>query len=423
MEAAGTAGKDARILLRPVPPSSPSSFSASPPADSQPHCRDPPIECLVAAAPHKRRLLKMPNHAVVVIGASAGGLDALTTIVERLPSSLPACVLVVMHASSNGVLPSILNRVSSLPVAFAKQGGSIKAGGVYVAPSDFHLLVGARGVMLVRGPRENGFRPAIDPLFRTAARELGSRVIGVVLSGALSDGTYGLSAIKQHGGFAIVQDPKDAAIPSMPHSAITHVEVDKVLAATEIAREIERGARRIAHRKGGTKMGRTKELEPQDPSQDTEIREMDALFGPPSGLTCPDCGGALWHIEDGQVVRYQCHTGHQYAPENLEAAQRDGIDGALWTAVRVLEEHANLKSRMAKRAAEGGMKTVSEGFTEGARDAHEQARRIRLVLFSLGNGNRSTEEARSQTRSRSTRAAGKKRAPKSKSRRQRAAKR
>ncbi len=364
----------------------------------------------------------MTKDAVVVIGASAGGLQALTTIVEQLPRSLPACVLIVMHASSS-VLPQILNRFSSLPVAFAKDGDSLDSGHVYVAPPNFHLLVGARGVMLVQGPRENGFRPAIDPLFRTAAREFGPRVIGVVLSGALSDGTYGLSAIKHHGGLTIVQDPKDALLPSMPQSAID-VGVAHVLAATDIAHEIERGARGIADAQGRAKMPRTNQLEPQESTQDTEIRDMNALFGPPSGLTCPDCGGALWHIEDGQIVRYQCHVGHQYAPENLEAAQRDGIDGALWTAVRVLEEHANLKSRMAKRAADGGLAGVSEGYREGARDAHEQARRLRLVLFSLNNGKRSTvEEARSRVRNRSTRATAKTQNRRTNSRRQRSAKR
>jgi two-component system chemotaxis response regulator CheB len=253
----------------------------------------------------------------------------------------------------------------------------------------------------VHGPRENGFRPAIDPLFRTAARELGRLVIGVVLSGALSDGTYGLSTIKQYGGVTIVQDPDDAVIPNMPQSAIESVDVDYVLPASEIAYQIERSARKIAESpEREVDMPRAKGLEPQQASEETEIQDMNELFGPPSGLTCPDCGGALWQVEEGRVVRYQCHVGHQYAPENLESAQRDEIDGALWSAVRVLEEHADLKQRMARRALAGGMSVVSEGFAEGARDAHQQAQRIRGVLFTLGNGKKARSLAADNPRSR-----------------------
>lgn len=327
--------------------------------------------------------------AVVVIGASAGGLQALLTIVERLPNTLPACVLIAMHSSTNGegVLPQILDRTGSLPVTFARSGDPVSSGRIYVAPGDFHLLVGVDGLMLAHGPRENGFRPAVDPLFRTAARELGRRVIGVILSGALSDGTYGLSLVKHHGGVTIVQDPDDAQIPSMPQSAINHVAVDHVLPAADIAGEIVRLAEQLADGDGRRTMPRAKRVEPQQPLTPTEISDMEELFGEPSALTCPDCGGALWQVQEGGVVRYQCHVGHQYAPENLEAAQRDAIDGALWSAVRVLEEHAELKSRMARRAAEGGLRLVSEGFEEGARDAHEQAQRIRSVLFNAGNGN------------------------------------
>jgi len=330
----------------------------------------------------------MATPAVVVIGASAGGLEALRSIVECLSPSLPACVLVVVHSSSNGqgVLPQILQRHTVLPVSLAGQRDRLEPGRIYVARPDFHLIVGDGGAMTVHGPRENGFRPAIDPLFRTAARELGSRVIGVILSGALSDGTYGLSMIKHHGGLAIVQDPADAAIASMPQSALRYVDVDHVLPAAEIGAAIDRLAQRIADEPGGREMPRGKTLEPQQPSTETEIGEMQDLFGQASALTCPDCGGALWQVQEDRVLRYQCHVGHQYAPENLEAAQRDEIDGALWSAVRILEEHAELKSRMAHRAAEGGLTVVSEGFSEGARDAHRQAQRIRAVLFSSGNG-------------------------------------
>lgn len=327
----------------------------------------------------------MPQHDVIVVGASAGGLQALTAIVERLPATLEACVLVVMHtrAESNGVLPDILRRFTAIPVQFATHADQLQRG-IYVAPPDVHLIVTRDGLSLVHGPRENGFRPAIDPLFRTAARTLGSRVIGVILSGALSDGTYGLSVIKQHGGLAIVQDPGDAVISSMPKNAIDAVEVDHVLPADAIAGILERLTREDAP--GGLTMARSKDLEPQLPSENTQVSAMQERYGAPSSLTCPDCGGALWEVQEGRVVRYQCHVGHQYGPDSLEAEHCEAVDGALWTAVRVLEEHAELKMRMARRASAGGLTVVGRGFEDGARDAHRQAQEIRAVLFSAAGG-------------------------------------
>lgn len=328
----------------------------------------------------------MPQHDVIVIGGSAGALEPLTIILEQLPLELRASVLIVMHtrAGTDGVLPDILQRASSLRVAFAKHDEPLQRGRVYVANPDVHLIVTPAGLRLVHGPRENGFRPAIDPLFRTAARELGARVVGVILSGALSDGIYGLSLIKQHGGVAIVQDPEDADIGNMPRSALNVVDVDYVLPAADIATVLTRLSeeRPDKGRTHGEKiMARSDELEPQLPSENTQVAEMEDRYGAASSLTCPDCGGALWEVQEGRVVRFQCHVGHQYAPDALDDGQRDAVDSALWSAVRVLEEHAELKMRMSRRAAENGLETVSEGFADGARDAHSQAQRIRSLLF------------------------------------------
>jgi two-component system chemotaxis response regulator CheB len=193
--------------------------------------------------------------------------------------------------------------------------------------------------------------------------------------------------IKHYGGIAVVQEPTDAIIPSMPQSAIRYVDVDYVLPAAEIGPLIARLNREPVDRRRRAKMTRAQEPEPQHASEETEVGDMNQLFGPPSALTCPDCGGALWEVKGGRVVRYQCHVGHQYAPENLEAGQRDAIDGALWSAVRVLEEHVELKTRMSNRAAESGLTVVSKGFAEGAREARRQAQRIRAVLFNGENGN------------------------------------
>lgn len=324
---------------------------------------------------------------IVVIGASAGGLEALRTIVAALPPDLDAAFFIVVHTRStnDGQLPRILERRTALRVGFAHDGDPIIPGRIYVAPSDFHLILTQDVVRVLHGPRENGFRPAVDPLFRTAATAFGSRVIGVILSGALDDGTSGLSLVKRAGGIAIVQAPDDATIDGMPRSAIAHVKVDFVAAASEIAGIIAHLTRQPA-KAGGAPMARGKEREPQLPAEATEVATMNQTYGAPSGLTCPECGGALWEIEDEGVVRYQCHTGHRFAPDSLQTEQREAVDTALWSAVRVLEEHAELKLRMAKRADDGGMTHVSAGFQQGAREAHTQAQQIRAVLFQPANG-------------------------------------
>lgn len=330
----------------------------------------------------------MAQRDIIVIGASAGGLQALTTLVKRLPGSLNATLFVVVHMSraAGGVLPDILSRASALPVTYARDHEGFRKGHIYLARPDFHLLVTRRHIRVVHGPKENGFRPAIDPLFRSAAKALGPRVVGVVLSGALSDGTYGLNLIKQGGGVSVVQAPDDALVASMPLSAIRQVEVDHILPAADIAALILHLSTEHAGQQGGDLMARKKkEIDPQS-TEGTRVAEMQQHYGPASALTCPDCGGALWEIQDGQVLRYQCHVGHQYSPDSLDSEQREAVDSALWSAVRVLEEHSELKMRMARRTLTEGMTAVSEGFEESAQDAHNQAQRIRAVLFGSGNG-------------------------------------
>ncbi|HKT79722.1 MAG TPA: chemotaxis protein CheB [Vicinamibacterales bacterium] len=336
----------------------------------------------------------MPRRDVVLIGASAGGLEPLLIILDRLPFDLHACLLVVMHtpAEASGALASILDRNTKLAVSVAVDGDRLRHGHVYVAPPDHHLIVDKRSIRIVRGPRENGFRPAIDPLFRTAAREFDGRVVAIILSGALDDGMYGLSVVKQRGGIAIVQDPDEALVSSMPRSAIDHVDVDYIEGSAAIAGLITRLS--SEELEGETKMARRKQLEPQLPAEGTEVSTMREMYGAPSALTCPDCGGALWEIEDGRLVRYQCHTGHQFAPDSLQAEQHQKVDSALWNAVRVLEEHAELKLRMARRAESNGLSTVSAGFEDGAREAHHQAQQIRAVLFAADNGGAGSETDR-----------------------------
>lgn len=318
---------------------------------------------------------------LVVIGASAGGLQALFTILGALPPTLPAAVVVVVHTRSNGgVLPQVLGRRSALPVEGAVDDIVLEAGRVYVAPPDRHVLVNRKGLRVVRGPRENGFRPAVDPLFRTAARSRGPGVVGVILSGALDDGAYGLSTIVRRGGIAIVQDPDDAEVPGMPLAALRLTRVHDVVPSSRIADAIVQ----FCHQPAGQEvrpMPRGDEPEPQSPADDSQVADMMALNGPPSPITCPACGGALWETEEDGVVRYACHVGHQYAPDSLVAEHGEAVEQALWSAVRVLEQHADLRLRMSTRAKDGGMATLAEGFAEDSRNYHLQAQHIRELLF------------------------------------------
>jgi two-component system, chemotaxis family, protein-glutamate methylesterase/glutaminase len=323
----------------------------------------------------------MAGRDLVVVGASAGGLQALGVILGGLPSTLPAAVVVVVHTrSTTGVLPRVLARRSILPVEAALDGAVLRPGTVYVAPADRHVTVTANGLRVVRGPRENGFRPAIDPLFRTAARVRGAGVLGVILSGALDDGSFGLRTIVARGGAAIVQDPDEAEVPSMPLAALRQTHVDAVLPAAQIAGAIARLCEAPA-RQEITTMASLDQPEPQRPSDDTQVADMQALNGPPTPITCPACGGALWETHDAGTVRYACHVGHQYAPDSLLAEHGEAVEQALWSAVRVLEQHSELRQRMSARAESAGMPMVAAGFAEDSRDYHTKAQAIRRLVF------------------------------------------
>jgi two-component system chemotaxis response regulator CheB len=317
---------------------------------------------------------------IIVIGASAGGLQALLDILEQLPSTLPAPILVVMHTppGRHSNLADVVSRGGTLPASFVQRDQVLESGHVYLAAPDFHMLVTEIGATLNHGPKENGFRPAIDPLFRTAAKVRGPRVMGIILSGALDDGAYGLKLIHDAGGLAVVQDPEQAVVQSMPLSALQYVDAGHVLTTDGIAKLIVESTRPALE--GSPIMAPVKQPDPVEKGGVT-IEEMKQQFGPATALTCPDCGGALWEMLDGQLVRYRCHVGHQYSAEALDSGQSDVVEEALWTAVRVLEEHADLRSRMSRRADMAGLGAVSSGFADSAQAAHVQAQAIRDVLI------------------------------------------
>jgi two-component system chemotaxis response regulator CheB len=342
---------------------------------------------------------------IVVIGASAGGVQVLQELMRGLPEDFPAAVFVVVHTSprSPGILPQILERAGPLPAAHAKNGERIRRGRVYVAPPDSHLLIKPGHVELSRGPTENGFRPALDPLFRTAARAYGPQVVGVVLSGGLDDGTLGLTHIKKNGGIAIAQDPAEAVFPGMPASAIAHAEDDYVLSVAEMPALLSRLASTPLP-KGVLAMSRPGNGRPDVAEAGTARLLTHDNSGPPSGLTCPDCGGALWEVKDGKLKRFQCHVGHSYTELSLMAEKDGALETALWSALRALEESADLRRRMARRNGGpiGPMADMARRYESQAEEAEKRAAVLREVLVNVGVvGKKSRKQSAQRTAVRS----------------------
>lgn len=296
---------------------------------------------------------------VVVLGASAGGVTALRSVVAGLPERLPAAVLAVLHVprSAPSALPRILDRSGSLPAAHAVDGEPLVPGRIYVAPPDHHLLVTRGRVQLARGPSENGHRPAVDPLFRSAALAYGPKVIGGVLSGARDDGAAGLTVVDDRGGVTLVQDPTNAMQPGMPLAAMQYLSPDHVVPAAKIGPLIGELV--------GTEAGEAAAA--SDAMLTSEVTmagggriTMDDVPGSPAGFGCPACGGALWDLRGTRVPRYRCRVGHAWSPESLLAEQDDALEKALWTALRALEDKAASARRLAASSRTWGLARLAE---------------------------------------------------------------
>lgn len=321
----------------------------------------------------------------IVIGASAGGVQALSTLVSSLPADIPAALFIVLHvpADAPSLLPEILRRDSKLPVAHAKNDEKIERGRIYVAPPDFHLLIEKRHVRLVRGPKENFHRPSIDALFRSAARWAGPRSVGAVLTGARSDGTAGMRSIKQRGGITIVQDPAEALFPSMPMNVIQGIEVHYSLPIREIAPLLNELAHQTADEEGRYPVAENLEIETRIAQQDMESEELIKSvekLGRVSKLTCPDCHGALWEIND-EELRFRCHVGHGFSTESLNDGQDQMLEAALWSAVRALEERMMLAKRIIERARKANFTRAVQRYERRMKEAEEHSSTIRQLLL------------------------------------------
>lgn len=322
------------------------------------------------------------THDLIVIGASAGGVETLQRVVAGLPRELPASVCVVLHLapSSPSALAQILDRAGPLPCRTASDGEPLRLGEILVAPPDRHLEIEDGRVRLTVGPRDNGHRPSVDTLFRSAARARKNRVIGVVLSGTRDDGSAGLAVIKAAGGAAVVQDPEEATYDGMPRSALRTVSVDHVVPSTLIASTLASMVEGNTQPGGGSGnetngSGRHDRSAPAEPPADPpEGERLDAV------TICPECGGVLTEQIEANVPHWECRVGHRYSPQNLAAAQSEGIEAALWAAVRALEDRRILLTRIADELEARGHGRSIGSFRERAQVAADQASAVREVL-------------------------------------------
>lgn len=327
---------------------------------------------------------------IVLIGGSAGAIKALKIVLPTLPHDFPSAILIVTHIGAHkSIIPDILGRCSKMPVRHASDGEPIVPGRVLVAPPDEHLTVvmenGKAYVRLLRGPKENHCRPAIDPLFRSAASAFRANAIGVLLSGYLDDGTVGLQAIKACGGLAIVQDPIEAEALDMPASALENVNVDRVLSANEIGPELIRLVTASAGASGPDQENAMPgipqwiDIENRMSGRDGDMDDLEKI-GKPSSLTCPECAGALWEIGPAGPLRYRCHTGHGFTSTVLKALQLDCVEDAIWGAIRALHEQEQLFRKLCERERQAGHAQSAAEYEAKMAQARAHSQALRDVV-------------------------------------------
>lgn len=326
----------------------------------------------------------MANKDIVVIGASTGGIEALKAIARDLPADLPAALFVVIHTghASPDILHHIFDRAGPLPAVLATDGEPIRTGRIYVAPSDHHLILEQSGRMRIsRGPKENRFRPAIDPLFRSAAHAFGSRVVGVVLTGFLDDGTAGSWAVKERGGTSIVQHPEEAVAPDMPLNALKNVEVDHCVPLAKIPPLITRLAGTPAEPRGARPMPKEMETEVKIACEENALEAGIETWGDPSLYACPECHGVLLELTEGKNIRFRCHTGHAYSIESLLRDYSERTEEALWNAIRSIEESALLLKRAANQLSQHSNDEAAAAMRAKAGEAMERVNLVRQIVL------------------------------------------
>ena len=326
----------------------------------------------------------MIKRDIIVLGASAGGFTAMKRLFARIPSDLKAAVFIVWHISPEvrGILPDVLNGFNTLPASHAVNIEPVRMGRIYVAPPDHHLLLEKHTMRISRGPRENRFRPAIDPLFRSAAHAYGPRVIGVILSGALDDGSAGLWTVKEYGGLAVVQDPRDAEVSSMPESAIQAAKTDYVVPVDDMARLLaELVGQEIVGESYKGKVGGLTQIENKIAMEDKPLKYDFIEFGELAPYTCPECHGVLTALKEGGRVRFRCHTGHGFTTDSLLSSVTANIEMNLWTAIRSIQECIMLLNHIGDHFAEVNEPKLAAMYFKKAKEAEKRADIVRQAVW------------------------------------------
>ena len=322
------------------------------------------------------------RHDLIAFGGSSGSFEPIREVLRTLPTDLPATVLIVTHLAPSVSLMKILGGCSRLPIKAAESGERLQYGQIYVAVPDAHLLLHDHHILVRRGPRENLSRPAIDPLFRSAACAFGSRVIGVLFSGSLHDGTAGLAAIKSCGGVTIVQDPKDAIVPSMPESAIRSVKVDHCIPAGDLSALLVQLSRAPAVETSNIPSELLFEVAVA--AQEMAGMDLNEKLGEKSPFSCPDCDGVLWQVNDDQVLRFRCHVGHAVTADVLFQQKAGAAESILWRLLRTHEERAALARKLAARSARSNHDSTARDFERRADSYEEDASIVRTLLSRVG---------------------------------------
>lgn len=323
----------------------------------------------------------MEKRNIIVIGGSTGGFEGFKKIVQRLPADLDASIFIVWHMSPNlrGILPDVLNKLNTIKAAHAYDNEPIETNRIYVAPPDHHLLLEEGRVRVTHGPKENRFRPAIDPLFRSAAYTYGMRVIGVILSGGLDDGTAGLWRIKYSGGLAVVQDPADAEVSSMPENAMREVTVDHCVAIDDMADLLVKLSQEMIRDPEIMKDEKTK-IEINIAAEENALKQGSLDIGVLSPYTCPECHGVLSRIIDGNLSRFRCHTGHAYSADTLMASVTEKIEDSLYSAVRGMDESVLLLNHIGDHYAEANNPKLAAVYFKKAKEAEERSNLVRTAV-------------------------------------------
>jgi len=321
---------------------------------------------------------------IIVIGASAGGFEAFKKIIKELPPDFTAPIFIVWHMSPEirGILPQVLNRLNKIYAAHGYDQESIKSNRIYVAPPDHHLLIEDGKVRITHGPKENRFRPAIDPLFRSAAYAYGNRVIGIILSGALDDGTAGLWSVKHYGGISIVQDPLDAEVPSMPESAMREVQVDYCVGISELPQLLVRLSKESLPENADVMKDEQTKREIEIAEQESALKRNILGFGELSPYTCPECHGVLVRLRNEGIVRYRCHTGHAYTADALITAITEKVEEGLYNAIRAMDESIILLNHLGDHYAEANQPKLAALYFKKAKEAEERSELVRKAALS-----------------------------------------